>query len=412
MAIRDTAKRIWNAFRNPIVNNEEIVYGTTSYYGGGSPSRTPLRVHSERGIITPIITRIGMDVAQIAIKHVNVNDKKQFLTEVDSALNTCLTLEPNIDQGPTAFRQDIATTMFERGCAAIVPVDTASKPGDNGFTDIYTLRVAEILEWYAKVVRVNLWHAEVGQREQIVLPKRAVAIIENPLYAIMNEPNSTLQRLTRKLGQLDAVDDQSSSGKLDIIVQLPYVIKSESKQAQATKRREDIEFQLRGSKYGIAYIDGTEKVIQLNRPAENNLLEQVKYLTALLYDQLGLTEEVLNGTADEAAMNNYFNRTVMPVVDAIVEGMNRIFIGANGVKRSEAIQSFRDHFKFTSVKDLAEAVDVLSRNEVATPNEVRPWFGLPPSEDPKADKLVNSNMPQPEVRSDLTTLERTRQNGS
>ncbi len=412
MAILDTARKIWNAFRNPIVEPQELTYGTTSYFGGGSPSRTPLLVYSERGIITPIINRIGMDVAQILIKHVNVNDKKQYLSDIDSGLNMCLTLEPNIDQGPTAFRQDITTTMFERGCAAIVPVDTASEPGDNGFTDIYTLRVADVLEWYAKHVRLNLWHSENGQREEIVLPKRAVAIIENPLYAIMNAPNSTLQRLVRKLSMLDAVDEQSSSGKLDIIIQLPYVVKSETRQAQAEKRREDIEFQLRGSKYGIAYIDGTEKVVQLNRPAENNLLDQVKYLTDLLYNQLGLTEEVLNGTADEAAMNNYFNRTVIPIVVAIVEGMQRIFIGAAGVNRNEAVQYFRDPFKFTSVKDLAEMFDVLGRNEIASSNEMRPAVGLPPSDDPKADKLVNSNMPQPGVASDLTTLERTRQNGS
>jgi hypothetical protein len=352
-----------------------------------------------------------MDIADVLIKHVNVNENKQYLSDVDSGLNMCLTLEPNIDQGPRAFRQDISITLFDSGCAAIVPVDAASQPGLNGFTDIFTLRVADIREWYADHVRVNLWNSATGQREEIVLPKRTVAIVENPLYSVMNEPNSTLQRLIRKLGLLDSVDEQSSSGKLDIIIQLPYVVKSESKQLQAEKRREDIEFQLRGSKYGIAYIDGTEKITQLNRPAENNLLAQVEYLTNLLYNQLGLTEEVMNGTADEAAMINYFNRTINPIVQAIVEAMQRTFIGSAGVARNEAVKAFREPFKYTPVKDLAEVVDKFTRNEVATANEMRAFIGLPPSTDPKADKLINSNMPQPEVTTDLRTLERNRQNG-
>lgn len=412
MAFLDTVKRVWNAFRNPVVAPTDLTYGTATSFGGGSPSRTRLRIYSERSIVSSVYTQLSMDVSDSVIKHINVDDQKRYIGDVDSALNSCLTLEPNIDQGPRAFRQDIAITLFDRGCAAIVPVDTAREPGLNGFTDVFTLRVADVLEWYPKHVRVNLWNTEKGQREEIVLPKSSVAIVENPLYSVMNEPNSTLQRLIRKLGMLDAVDEQSSSGKLDIIIQLPYVIKSEARRQQAEQRKEDIEIQLRGSQYGIAYIDGTEKITQLNRPAENNLLKQVEYLTNLLYNQLGLTEEVLNGTADEAAMINYFNRTIIPIVDAIVEAMHRVFIGAAGVSDNKAIRAFRNPFKFTPASDLAEVVDKFTRNEVLTSNEVRGFMGIAPHPDPKADKLQNSNMPQQLETSEVGSLERNRQNGS
>lgn len=412
MAVLDRLKKVWNAFANPIVEPEDLRFGQTTYFGGAGPSRSQIRVPTERSIVSSIYTTLSVDVAGMMIKHVKVDDQKRYLDDMDTALNSCLTLEANIDQSPRAFRQDIALTLFDRGVAAIVPVDTSTKPSDNGFTDIYTLRVGEILEWYPKHVRVNLWNEEKGIREEILLPKRAVAIVENPLYSVMNEPNSTLQRLIRKLGLLDAVDEQSGSGKLDIIIQLPYVIKSEARRQQAEARREDIEFQLRGSKYGIAYTDGSEKITQLNRPAENNLLKQVEYLLALLYNQLGLTEEVMNGTADESAMTNYYNRTIEPLVQAIVEAMHRTFIGGSGVGRSEAIKWFREPFKFTAAKDLAEVVDKFSRNEIVTPNEIRSWLGMPPSKDPKADKLLNSNMPQAENTLEPASLERNRQNGS
>jgi len=371
-----------------------------------------LRIYSDRTIVSAIYARLSIDVADIKIKHVKLDEQKRYVEDIDSAFNTCLTLEPNIDQAPRAWRQDAAITMFDRGCAALVPVDAMSEPDENGFTDILTLRVADITEWYPKHVRVNLYNEAKGQREEIVLPKNAVAIVENPLYSVMNEPNSTLQRLIRKLSLLDAVDEQSSSGKLDIIIQLPYVVKSEMRKQQAIARREDIELQLRGSQYGIAYIDGTEKITQLNRPAENNLLKQVEYLTNLLYNQLGLTEEVMNGTADEAAMINYFNRTIYPIVDGLVEAMQRTFIGAAGVARNEAVKSFRDPFKFTPASDLAEIADKFTRNEILTSNEVRGILGIAPHPDPKADKLINSNMPQQPLTSEVGNLERIRQNGS
>ncbi len=412
MAFLDGFRRVWNAFRNPIVEPTQLTYGTTSYNGGSSPSRNQLRIYNDRTIVSAIYARLSIDVADIRIKHVKLDEQKRYLGDIDSAFNTCLTLEPNIDQAPRAWRQDAAITMFDRGCAALVPVDAMSQPDEDGFTDILTLRVADITEWYPKHVRVNLYNEAKGQREEIVLPKNAVAIVENPLYSVMNEPNSTLQRLVRKLSLLDAVDEQSSSGKLDIIIQLPYVIKSEAKRQQAVARREDIELQLRGSQYGIAYIDGTEKITQLNRPAENNLLKQVEYLTNLLYNQLGLTEEVMNGTADEAAMINYFNRTIYPIVDGLVEAMQRTFIGAAGVARNEAVKSFRDPFKYTPLSDLAEIADKFTRNEIATSNEVRGWLGLAPHPDPKADQLINSNMPQQPLTSEVGNLERIRQNGS
>lgn len=413
MAILDRVRKRWNAFRNPAVKPEELSYGSTSYFGGAGPSRAQLRVYSERSIVSSIYARLSIDVAGIEIKHVNVDDQKRYLSDIESFLNACLTLEPNMDQAPRAFRQDIALTLFDRGVAAVVPVDTSVKPSNNGFIDIYTMRVGEILEWYPKHVRVHLYNEEKGMREDVVLPKKSVAIIENPLYSVMNEPNSTLQRLIRKLGMLDAVDEQSSSGKLDIIIQLPYVIKSEARRTQAEARREDIEFQLRGSQYGIAYIDGTEKITQLNRPSENNLLKQVEYLTAMLYNQLGLTEAIMNGTADEAAMINYFKRTIIPIVDAIVEAMQRTFIGGSGVGRKESVKHFQNPFEFTTAADLAEVADKFTRNEILTSNEVRSFMGLPPSSDPKADKLINSNMPQPEVTPEAEPdLERIRQNGS
>ena len=416
MPILQTIKRVWNAFRNAPTDYSGLEYSTSSSYGGASPSRTRMQVYNERSLISAVYSRLSIDVADLVIKHVKVDKQGRYAGDVkNSSLNDCLLLEPNIDQSPRPFRQDIALTMFDKGVAVVVPVDTSANPNNNGAFDIYTLRVGEVVTWYPKHVRLSVYNENRGIREEILLQKRLVAIVENPLYAIMNEPNSTLQRLIRKLGLLDAVDEQSSSGRLDVIIQLPYVIKSEARKQQAEARREDIEFQLRGSQYGIAYIDGTEKITQLNRPAENNLLKQVEYLTKLLYNQLGLTEEIMNGTANEATMLNYYNRTIEPVIDAIVESMQRAFLGPQGTQNNERIQYFRDPFKLVPVGNIAEIADKLTRNEIVTANEIRSFIGLAPSSDPKADQLVNSNMPQPVNNPNPgpnASLERNSQNGS
>lgn len=392
MALLDRFKTAWNAFRN--VDLFQLNTDMTAPSYGRPPSRNRLRVSNERTIIASVYNKISIDVASIVIKHSQLDDKDRYTGDVDSQLNKCLTYEPNLDQSPRQFRQDIALTLFDKGVAAIVPVDTTVNPETNQLFDVYSLRVAEVVTWYANHVRVNVYNEKLGIRQEVVLEKSVVAIVENPLYAVMNEPNSTLQRLIRKLSLLDAVDEQSGSGKLDIIIQLPYVIKSEARKQQAEQRREDIEFQLRGSQYGIAYTDGTEKITQLNRPAENNLLAQIEYLTNLLYNQLGLTEDVMNGKATEEAMLNYFNRTIEPIIDAVIESMQRAFLGPERTQKNQRIKSFRDVFKFVPVKDLAEIADKFTRNEIMTSNEIRNAMGLPPSDDPKADKLINSNMPQ------------------
>lgn len=394
MPILDRVRKAWNAFRNTNEINDQYLEYTTSGNYGVSPSRSRLQIYTERSIISSVYARLSVDVAGLIIKHTKLDKEGRYKEDVQSSLNDCLTLEPNLDQGPRAFRQDIALTLFDKGVAVLVPVDTSRNPQTNEIFEIYTLRVGEVVTWYPKHVKLSVYNENSGKREEITLEKRFVAIIENPLYAVMNEPNSTLQRLIRKLGLLDAVDEQSSSGRLDIIIQLPYVIKSEARRQQAEARREDIEFQLRGSKYGIAYIDGTEKVTQLNRPAENNLLKQVEYLTNLLYNQLGLTEEVMNGTAKEEAILNYFNRTIEPIIDAIVEAMQRAFLGPQGTQNDERIKYFRDPFKLVPVSQIAEIADKFTRNEILSSNEIRSFLGIPPSSDPKADKLINSNMPQ------------------
>lgn len=397
MPILDRVKRVWNAFQKaPPEAATNVTYGSSMSYAGISPSRTPLRITNERSIVSSVYTRLGVDVAGVIIKHVKVDKQKRYIEDMDSPLNACLTLEPNLDQGPRAFRQDIASTVFDKGVAAIVPVDTSVDPQKPGSYDIYTMRVGEIVSWHPKHVRVKLYNENKGEREELVLEKKSVAIVENPLFSVMNEPNSTLQRLIRKLNLLDNVDEISSSGRLDVIIQLPYVVKSESRKQQAEKRREDIEFQLRGSEYGIAYVDGTEKITQLNRPAENNLLKQVEYLTNLLYSQLGLTEEVMNGTADGDAMQNYFNRTIYPVLDAIVEAMQRTFLGSKGLASTEGIKYFSDVFRFIPLEEIGDFADKMTRNEILTSNEIRSGLGIAPSSDPKADELRNSNMPQPE----------------
>lgn len=412
MGIIDRARKAWNAFVN-IENQGSVDYSSgTPSYSSSSPSRPRLRYYNERSIISAIYTRISIDVAGITLRHIKLDDKERFSENIKSNLNSCLNLEANLDQSPRAFRQDIAMTLFDKGVAAIVPVDTTVNPNTNEVVDIYTIRVGEIVTWYPKHVRISVYNEAKGIREEITLAKRFVAIIENPLYSVMNEPNSTLQRLIRKLNLLDAVDEQSGSGKLDLIIQLPYVIKSEARRAQAEKRREDIEFQLKGSQYGIAYTDGTEKITQLNRPAENNLLGQIEYLTNMLYGQLGITEDVMNGTADEKSMINYFNRTIEPIIAAIVESMQRAFIGPVGTMNSERVAYFRDPFKLVPISELAEIADKFTRNEVLSSNEIRGFIGIEPSKDPKADELTNSNMPQPAAQTVASSLERNGQNGS
>lgn len=401
-------KTLWNAFRYEDSHRTEIYRDTGPGYSS-RPDRTVTRFSSEKSIISSIYTRISIDVAKLDIRHVELDDKGRYAGDKDSFLNKCFTLEANLDQAPTAFRQDIVLTMLDEGVAAIVPVDTIQDPTTHDVFDVKTLRVGTIVQWYPNMIRANVWNKDIGQRQEVTLGKRYTAIVENPLYAVMNEPNSTLKRLIRKLNLLDAVDEQSGSGRLDLIIQLPYVIKSEARKQQAEQRREDIEFQLKGSQYGIAYTDGSEKITQLNRPANNNLLEQIKYLVDMLYAQLGLTPEVMNGTADEAAMRNYYSRTVEPIVTAIVEAMVRSFIGD---RPSETIRWFNNPFKLVPLKDMAEIADKFVRNEVLTSNEIREFMGLKPSSDPKADQLQNPNMPIQEQPTENQEVEGTSQNGS
>lgn len=386
-------KHAWNVFvdRDSKRSNEPTFEIGSGY--NFQPSRSRLPIINERTIIASIYTHLSIDVASTKIRHVRLDEDGRYLEDVNSGLNECLLVEANIDQAATAFRQDVVMTMFEYGVAAIVPVDTTINPMVTGGYDIKTLRVGNVVQWYPEHVRVNIYNQITGQREEVTLKKTFVALIENPLYNVMNEPNSTLQRLIRKLNLLDVVDDKVSSGKLDLIIQLPYVIKSDARRAQAEQRRKDIEDQLQGSAYGIAYTDGTEKITQLNRPAENTLLKQVESLTAMLYNQLGITEAVMNGTADEAAMLNYRNRTVIPILDAITEAMRRVFLTKTARSQLQSIEYFTEPFKFVPVTEIAEIADVFTRNEIVSSNEIRQIVGIKPSKDPNADKLRNSNMP-------------------
>lgn len=386
-------RHAWNAFSNrtdEYANN--FVYGDVQYGPRSDSGR--LRFSTERSIISSIYTRLGIDVAAVNLRHVRLDENDRYKEDISSGLASCLTLSANLDQAARAFRQDIAMTLFDKGVAAIVPVDTTLDPSISGSFDIQTLRVGEVVSWYPKHVRVSLYDERRGRREEIILEKSFVAIVENPFYSVMNEPNSTLQRLIRKLNLLDAVDEQSSSGKLDMIIQLPYVIKSEVRREQAEQRRKDIEFQLKGSQYGIAYTDGAEKITQLNRPSENNLLKQVEYLTELLYSQLGITKEIMNGTADEKSMLNYTNRTIEPIVAAIVESMTRTFLTKTARSQRQSIIYLWNPFRLVPLEKIADIADKFSRNEILSPNDIRPLIGFKPSSDPKADQLVNSNMPQ------------------
>jgi hypothetical protein len=350
---------------------------------------------NERTIVSSVYTRLAIDTAAVPVLHVRLDENGQYQEEIDSGLNNCLTIEANLDQGATMFRQDLIQSLFDQGVVAALPVDTTLNPLLTGGWDISTMRVGRIVQWYPRHVTVRAYNQKKGIPEDVTVPKEMVAIVENPLYSVMNEPNSTLQRLLRKLSLLDIVDEQSASGKLDIIIQLPYVIKTETRRAEANKRLREIELQLKGSQYGIAYTDGSERITQLNRPAENNLMGQVEYLTKMLYSQLGLTEEVMNGTADEAAMINYYNRSVEPVLTAITEAMTRTFLTKTARTQGQAVIYLRDPFKLVPVSVLAEIADKLTRNEILSSNEVRSIIGFKPSSDPNASKLQNKNIPPP-----------------
>jgi hypothetical protein len=386
----------WNAFTTSDDPNTRMHMHSGASYSM-RPDRSRLRFSNERSIISSIYTRLAIDAASVDIRHVRLDENGRYLQDMDSGLNTCLTIEANLDQAPRQFRQDVFMTMMDKACAAIVPVDTTLDPTKSTGFDIKTLRVAEVIGWHPRHVRLMLYNdqPDKGTREQVILEKKFVGIVENPLSAVMNEPNSTLQRLIRTLNHLDAVDEQSASGRLDILIQLPYVTKSETRREAAQQRIVDLEFQLKGSKYGIGYIDGTEKVIQLNRPAENNLLKQVEYLTNMLYAQLGLTPEVMNGTANEAAMLNYFHRTIEPLVGAVVEAMRRSFLTKTAIAQKQWILPFRDPFRLVPLKDLAEIADKFRRGEIATPNDFRQAIGWKPLNVPSADDPRNTNMPGP-----------------
>lgn len=393
MGLFDAVKRGWNAFRNRDPTNDYRDIGS-SYYT--RPDRPRLTRGNERSIVTSVYNRIALDVAGIGIKHCRLDDNDRFLEVIKSGLNTCLNLEANVDQSGRAFMQDIVMSMLDEGCVAIVPVETDKDPNLTDSYDIYSMRTGKVIEWYPRHVKVRLYDDRTGNKKDIVLSKKIVSIVENPLYAVINEPNSTMQRLIRKLSLLDVTDEQTASGKLDLIIQLPYVIKTEARRAQAENRRKDIEMQLAGSKYGIAYTDGTERITQLNRSLENNLLKQVEYLTNLVFSQLGITQSILDGTADEKTMLNYYNRTIEPIISAIVDELKRKFLTKTARSQGQSILYFRDPFKLVPINSIAEIADKFTRNEILTSNEIRQIVGMQPSNDPKADQLINSNISQPE----------------
>lgn len=388
-------KKAWNAFLN-----RDPTYGYLGSSYSYRPDRTRLSRGNERSIITSLYNRIALDVAQLDIRHCRLDEEDRFKEIIDSSLNNCLSLEANIDQTARAFIHDVVMSMLDEGAVAIVPVDTDTDPDITGTFQIFTMRVGKIIEWYPAHVKVRVYNDRKGRKGDITVSKKTVAIIENPLYAIVNEPNSTAQRLMRKLALLDMTDEETASGKLDLIVQLPYVVKSEARRAQANLRRKEIEDQLRGSKYGIAYTDGTEKIIQLNRSLENNFLSQIEYLTNQLFAQIGMTQSILDGTADEKTMLNYYNRTIEPIVSAIVDGMKRVFLSKTARTQKQTIMFFRDPFKLVPVDSIAEIADKFTRNEIMTSNEIRQKIGIKPSSDPKADKLENSNISHPTEKVD------------
>ena len=382
-------KHAWNVFRSRDPTSEFMDTGA-SYYN--RPDRPRFTRGNERSITTSVLNRIALDASAIDILHVRLDKNGRFLEEINSGLNKCLTLSANTDQTGRAFKQDVVMSMLDEGCVAIVPTDTTINPKVTDSYDIETMRVGKIIQWRPQKVQVRLYNEQTGKKEELWLPKKMVAIVENPLYAVMNEPNSTMQRLIHKLGLLDITDEQTASGKLDLIIQLPYVIKTDARRQQAENRRKDIEMQLAGSKYGIAYTDGTEKITQLNRSLENNLMKQVEYLTNQLYSQLGITQTILDGTADEKTMLNYYSRTIEPIVSAIADEMKRKFLTKTARTQNQSIEFFRNPFKLVPVNDIAEIADKFTRNEIMTSNEIRQIVGMKPSDDPKADELRNSNI--------------------
>lgn len=391
MSFGSRLKHAWNAFSgNAQMNYRDL--GMSYTYRADRPRLTR---GNERSIVTSVYNRIALDVAALNIQHVRLDKNGRFLSVIEDGLNNCLTLEANVDQTARSFIQDVVISMFDEGSVAIVPVDTTTDPNVSGSYDIQTMRVGQILDWYPQHVRIRLYNEQTGQKQDVVLPKSTVAIIENPLYAVINEPNSTMQRLIRKLNLLDVIDEQSGSGKLDLIIQLPYVIKTEARRQQAEARRKDIESQLSGTKYGIAYTDGTERITQLNRSVNNNLMSQIEYLTSMLYSQLGITQSILDGTADEKTMLNYNNRTIEPIIAAIVDEMKRKFLTKTARSQHQSISYFKDPFKLVPVNEIAEIADKFTRNEIMTSNEIRQVIGMKPSDDPGADELRNKNLSAP-----------------
>ena len=414
MKFTDRIKHSWNAFlnRDPTYNYRDL--GGPSY--GYRPDRMRFTRGNERSIVTSVYNRIALDAASIDIMHVQLDKDGRFESIRESALNECLTRNANIDQTGRAFIQDVVMSMLDEGCVAIVPVDTTINPNISNSYEINTLRTAKIVEWYPAHVKVNLYNDRTGRKEDLILPKKTVAIIENPLYAVINEPNSTMQRLIRKLNLLDVIDEQSGSGKLDLIIQLPYVIKTDARRQQAEQRRKDIEMQLSGSKYGIAYTDGTERITQLNRSVDNNLMKQIEYLTSMLYSQLGITQAILDGSADDKTMLNYYNRTIEPIVSSIVDEIQRKFLTKTAITQKQAILYFRDPFRLVPVNEIAEIADKFTRNEIMTSNEIRQIVGMKPSKDPNADELRNKNLSQSnemikEKQSDNNNLEDNQSEG-
>lgn len=387
-------KHAWNAFFNnkdPTPKYQDI--GASYYY---RPDRQRFTGGNERTIVTSVYNRIALDAAAVEIKHVRLDENGRYLETIDSGINRCLNEEANIDQTGRAFIQDIVMSMLDEGCVAIVPVDTTFNPNITNSYDVLSMRVGKILQWYPNHIQVRVYNEKTGNKEDIIVPKNTVGIIENPLYAVINEPNSTMQRLIRKLSLLDAVDEQSGSGKLDLIIQLPYTIKTEARRQQAEARRKEIEVQLTNSKYGIAYTDGTERITQLNRPIENNLMKQIEYLTSMLYSQLGITQSILDGTADEKTMLNYYSRSIEPIISAIVDELKRKFLTRTARSQLQSFLFFRDPFKLVPITEIATIADTFTRNEILSSNEVRQLIGIKPSSDPKADQLRNSNLNQTE----------------
>ena len=392
MGLRDRLQHAWNAFLN---RDPTSSYRTNEISYSYRPDRPRLSRGNERSIVTAIYNRIALDVASIDIKHCKLDENGRYVKDMKSGLNECLTVEANMDQTARAFIQDIVISMLDEGVVAVVPVDTTFNPKNTGSYDITSMRTGRILEWSATTVKVKVYNDRTGHKEDVVLPKSMVGIIENPLYSVINEPNSTMQRLIRKLNLLDSIDEQSGAGKLDLIIQLPYIIKTDARRQQAEQRRKEIEMQLAGSKYGIAYTDGTERVTQLNRPVENNLMKQIEYLTSMLYSQLGFHQTILDGTADEKTMLNYTNRTIEPIASAIVDELKRKFLTKTARTQGQSIEFFRNPFRLVPINNIADIADKFTRNEILTSNEIRQIIGMKPSDDPKADQLVNSNIAQP-----------------